>query len=1027
MTFHAREIVRHRLRCSLWFVSAALFAHSALALDPSKAMAQYIHDRWGAERGFLGGAIYAIRQSADGYLWIATERGLVRFDGFEFTLIQRPIAGAPPLGPVRGLVTDAEGNLWVRLDGPRLLLYRDGHFEDAFARFGVVESTITAMSYGNRDELILAGIGNHILRYQHGKFEIIAGADEAPGTVLSMAQTIDGRVWLGTRDDGLFGITQGNISKVSNELVNAKINTLFATDKGGLWIGTDNGMHLWNGNGLADPTLPASIHQLQILAISKDRDKNLWVGTSRGLLRITSAGTVSLALVDQVAGSDVAAICEDNEGDVWFGGSHGLERLRDGVFTSYSTAQGLPAEVNGPVYVDSEGRTWFAPAKGGLYWLKDGQVGRVSAAGLDDDVVYSISGGGGEVWLGRQRGGLTVLRDVAGSLVARTYLQADGMAQNSVYSVHRNRDGTVWAGTVSGGVSRLRDGVFTNYSVSDGLGSNFVSSIVEGFDGRMWFATPGGLGSFADGHWVNRSARDGLPSSDVRSVFEDAHHVLWIATANGLAALFDGRLQVPQNLPDSLREQIFGFAEDERGFLWIATTDHVLQVNRDRLRAESLDPTDVRSYGAVDGLEEVGAVRRNGSVASDSQGRIWFSLKHGLAVANTRLLLRNAVPVKVRIESISAGGAAIGLDGSPKIAPGGQSITFNYVGTSLSTPEKVVFRYKLDGSGQGWSNVVALRQVVFTNLDPGSYRFRAIASNGLGLWDGPETIFPFVIQPAFWQTWWFRFACLSACVLAIMALYHLRMVQLTHRLNALFRERLAERTRIAQDLHDTLLQGILSASMQLDVAQDQVAESSPAKPRLRRVLELMRQVTDEGRGALQGLRSSEKEGLSLEESFSRVRQELATDEKTGYRVIVHGVTRPLRPVIRDEAYRIGREALVNAFLHAQANSVELEVEYTGRFLRLVVRDDGCGVDPQVMDLGREGHWGLIGMRERSERVGATFKLRSRLGAGTEVEFRVPAVLAFESHAGSSFFRGLRWRGRNKVRPVAGDSKEEGSE
>jgi signal transduction histidine kinase len=244
------------------------------------------------------------------------------------------------------------------------------------------------------------------------------------------------------------------------------------------------------------------------------------------------------------------------------------------------------------------------------------------------------------------------------------------------------------------------------------------------------------------------------------------------------------------------------------------------------------------------------------------------------------------------------------------------------------------------------------------------------------------------------------------------------MLQLTHRLNSLFQERLDERTRIAQELHDTLLQGVLSASMQLDVAQDRLPDNSPAKPLLRRVLELMQQVTEEGRGALRGLRSTEMDSLSLEQSLSRVPQELFVDEKTSYRVIVQGATRRIRPVIRDEAYRISRESVVNAFLHAQANTVEVEVEYASRYLQVLVRDDGRGIDPKVLQSGREGHWGLVGMQERSKRIGAILKLRSRIGTGTEVELTIPAVLAFEGQPSSSMSRFPRWTGRKKFQTAA---------
>jgi signal transduction histidine kinase/ligand-binding sensor domain-containing protein len=1002
--------------------------NSARALDPTKSMSQYIDDRWGTDRGFLGGAIHVISQSADGFLWIGTERGLVRFNGFTFSLIQRPIPGSPPIGPVRGLVPDGEGNLWIRLDGPRLLLYRQGRFEDAFARLGLDVNTITAMSADGEGGVILTGIGNHTIRYHGGKIETIGNSNDAPGTVLSMAMTRDGRTWLGTRDDGLFVIDQGHITQISKELVDTKINALLTVDRRGLWIGTDSGVLYWDGSRLVNPGLPSSSKQLQIMAMSKDRDANLWVGTDHGLIRITRTGAVSFGLENQTGDNGVTAVCEDSEGDIWFGGSRGLERLRDGAFTTFSKAQGLPSENDGPVYVDPEGRAWFAPLSGGLYWLKNGHVGHVSVAGLDHDVIYTISGGEDEVWVGRQRGGLTLLtKGSGGSFVARTYTQADGIAQNSIYSVHRNRDGTVWAGTISGGVSRLKDDVFTNYSVTDGLASNFASSITEGFDGKMWFASPSGLESFNEGRWTNLSAQNGLPSNDVRSIFEDSKHSLWIATAGGLAVLSDGKLDVLQILPDALREQIFGIAQSDSGSLWFATSDHLLNINRDRLLAGSLNAEDIRSYGNSDGLQDFKAVRRDRSVTEDSVGRVWVSLKNALAVTDGKLLTRAAVPVGVRIESITAGGSPLSLQASPKIAAGNQSITFNYVGTSLSAPEQVRFRYKLDGSGEEWSDIVALRQVVYTHLGPGSYRFRVVASIGGDQWDGPETTFPFDIEPAFWQTWWFRVSCLAVCVLVIFAYYRLRMHQLTNRLNVLFQERLAERTRIAQELHDTLLQGVLSASMQLNVAEDQLPDGSPARPLLKRTLQLMGQVTEEGRRALHGLRTREDDNVNLERAFSRTRQELSADENVGYRIIVQGVARRIHPAIQDEVYRIGREALVNAFLHAQAKAVEVEVEYTSMFLRVLVRDDGCGIDPAVLHSGREGHWGLMGMRERSERIGASLKLRSRPGAGTEVELTVPGLIAFENQPENLISRRLPWLKRKRPESKARNSKEDGKD
>jgi signal transduction histidine kinase/ligand-binding sensor domain-containing protein len=1005
-------------------IAGICLAGTAHALNPAKDLAQYVHDRWSDDKGFVGGAVFAICQSQDGYLWIGTERGLVRFDGFEFTLIQQPIAGLPFIGSVRGLVTDAHGTMWIRPDGSHLLLYRNGKFENAMARFGLHEIAFTAMALDSRGELLLWGPQNRLLRFHNGQFRAYAVSPDIPGIVISAAETPEQKLLMGTRELGLVQVDHGRSTNVSGRLALTSVNTILPAESGSLWIGTDAGLELLDQRGLTNPAFLAPLAHLQILDLARDRNGNVWVGTGQGLIRITPSSSVSAELLDHKSDSEVTAIYEDRDGDIWFGGPHGIERLRDGMFTGYSSAQGLPNENAGCIYADADDRVWFAPLAGGLYWLKGGYVGRITIDGLDKDVVYSIDGGGDEVWLGRQRGGLTQLTRKGNAFVARTFTQADGLLQNSVYSVHRDRDGTVWAGTVSAGVSRLRNGVFTNYSVANGLESNAIFSIVEGQNNTMWFATPGGLESFAGGEWKNFTLADGLPSSNVRSIFEDSNHALWIATSNGLAFLAKGHIFAPKYVTDALREEIFGITEDRQGFLWIATSDHVLQVARDRLLNGSLTESDVQSYGTEDGLPGVQGVRRDRSVVTGSNGHIWLSLTRGLATADPFTIARNAAPVTVRIATVSAGGKMVNLTDSATLSPGTRSVTFNYADSNLSVPQRVRFRYTLDGSGQPWSDDVALRQVVFTNLGPGAYRFRIVASNGAGLWNGPETVVPFVVAPALWQTWWFRIVCLAMGCVAIIAMYRLRMAQLTQRLNVRFNDRLTERTRIAQELHDTLLQGVLSANLQLDVVEDRTPQDSPTKPMLKRVLELLSQVTREGRDALRGLRTADRHSLSLEASLSRVCQEFAADEKTSYRVASNAASRSLRPLIRDEIYRIGREAVVNAFLHAQASRIEVQLEYANRFIRLLVRDDGCGIDTRILDTGREGHWGLLGMRERSESIGATLKLRSRNGAGTEVELTVPATVAYESQSPTSVFWGVRWPDRSGLMPWAGRKRTE---
>lgn len=263
--------------------------------------------------------------------------------------------------------------------------------------------------------------------------------------------------------------------------------------------------------------------------------------------------------------------------------------------------------------------------------------------------------------------------------------------------------------------------------------------------------------------------------------------------------------------------------------------------------------------------------------------------------------------------------------------------------------------------------------------------------------------------PPFWRTWWFRLSLILAGVVLLFVLYRLHLRRVRKQLNLRFEERLAERTRIAQDLHDTLLQGVVSASMQLHVANEQLPEDSPAKPIVSRVMELMGQVVEEGRDAVRGLRTT-RENDNLETSFAEVGKQFATNGPRDYRVIVEGTHRQLRPIIRDEVYRIGREALANAFRHSQANKIEVELEYSTKHLRVLVRDDGAGIDPNVLHSGRDGHWGLAGMRERAESIGARFRVWSRARAGTEVELSIPSHIAFESAPPSGWLSRFRARG-----------------
>jgi len=996
--------------------------HTAYGIDPNRELSQYIRDQWGSAKGFPGGQVYAITQTGDGYLWIGSDKGLVRFDGLTFQLFQHANTPELPAGPVLGLLTDAEGRLWIRLRSPGILRYSEGKFADVASTLEQEERDITAMGRGSNGEVLLSALVNGTLRYSKSRFVRLAPPVALPNfLVISLAEGADGKIWMGTRDLGLFALNNGAISEIGKGLPDRKVNCLLPITNNELWIGTDNGVVRWNGAEITSAGLSPLLSHVQALTMIRDRDANVWVGTATGLLRVNAQGSATFAEGKARSGLAVTSLFEDREGNVWAGTSQGIERLRDSVFVTYSTAEGLPAENNGPLYLDAQNRAWFAPDSGGLYWLKDGKVERLTSAGLSGDVVYSITGAKDELWIGRQKGGLTHLLSKGDSYVAETYTQAQGLPQNSVYAVHRSRDGTVWAGTLSGGVSHFRAGKFTTYTTANGLAANTVDAILESADGTMWFATPNGVSSFSKGRWQTFAMREGLPSEKVNCLFEDSTGALWVGTDEGLAVHYAGHFSVPAKVPASLHEQVFGLVEDEMGSLWIATANHVLRVTRDNLLQGVLSEHDVNEYGPPDGLHGSEGIKRQNSVTTGPHGTIWFSLSGGISVVEPARLAKSSVPAIVHITAMAADGTAIDQRSPIRIPSTSQRISFSFAGISLAIPERVKFRYKLDSFDSAWSEPIAAGEAIYTNLSPGVYRFRVIASNSDGVWNSAEDMIGFEIAPALWQTWWFRIAVVLALGLTALAFYRMRLHQLTRQLNVRFEERLAERTLIAQELHDTLLQGFLSASMQLDVAVDQLPADSPARSRLSKVLELMRQVIDEGRNALRGLRSADGgASLDLEQAFSRTQQELGIVEEVAFRVIVEGSSRPMQPVVRDEVYRIGREALVNAFRHARAKNIQVDVAYLANHLRVLVRDDGCGIDPDVLLSGREGHWGLSGMRERAERIGARLKVRSRDGAGTEVELFVPSQIAFQGQPAS---RPLSWFAKLSGRQAATGSPE----
>jgi signal transduction histidine kinase/ligand-binding sensor domain-containing protein len=972
----------------------------ARALDPNRLPSQYVREQWTTEPRFPGGVVNGIAQTTDGYLWIGTDRGLIRFDGFNFRPVSLTSIAIASNVSILQLLTDAGGKLWIRPQGADLVRQREGKFESV--RYG--HGAITALSKDQHSGVLVSDIEQGTFRFTADDAQKL-GPTSPP--VISMTETADGKVWLGTLGAGLFFLTGGQATNVNAGLPDRKINSLLPIDDE-LWVGTDTGLYHGNGNGFRRLELPSFLGNVQVLSILRDHDSNMWLGTTRGLLRINGKG-ISFSEENELRGDGgINALFEDREGNLWIGGTRGLGRIRDSAFVTYSSVSDPRFEHNGPVYVDPEGRTWFAPAQGGLYILQNGRVQPVTSI-PPDEVVYSISGWADVVWAGRQRGGLTRLQFRNGAIASQSYTEANGLAQNSAYAVYVSRDGSAWAGTLNGGVSKFKDGRFTTYTTSNGLASNTVSSILETHDGAMWFATPSGLSSFSNGQWKTYTTAEGLPSPEVNCLFEDSSGTLWSGTSAGLAFLASERFQILHESPDVLREPAVGMAEDKSGRFWIATADHVLRVPRDKLLSGVVKTIDVREYGQADGLKSTEGVKRSRSVVADSAGRIWFSLSGGLSVVDPSQIDDNSVPALPHIEAITADNNTAILAAPVRIPPSPRRITFEYTGLSLAVPARVRFRYLLEGFDSSWSQPVAAREAVYTNLGAGAYRFRLVASNSEGLWNGPEAAIGFAVEPTLFETWWFRSAMVLCVGLVALAAYLIRMRQLTRLLNARFEERLAERVRVARELHDTLLQSFQGLLLRFQTAYALFdMRPADAKDVLGNSIDQTAQAITEGREAVQGLRASTVESNDLAQAITTLGEQLAAEARgatsVGMSVEVEGTPWNLHPIVRDEIYRVASEALRNAFRHAQAKQIEVEFRYDERQLRLRVRDDGKGMDATFLAAeGRAGHFGLHGMRERAKLMGGKLTVWTAAQSGTEIELIIPAAYANAASPRRSWF------------------------
>ena len=998
----------------------------ASALDPSLDISQYAHTSWTIRDGFVKGRIAAIAQTPDGYVWLGTEFGLLRFDGVRAVPWQPPAGEHLPSSVIRSLLAARDGTLWIgTFQG--LASWKDGKL----TQYQMLAGRAVGVLLEDHEGTVWA---NGFLLPSARLCAIRAGATQCYGEDGRFGQNVDsvyedtkGNLWVGART-GLWRLKPGpQIHYAMPRDASPYILGMTEDSNGTLVVSARGGVkQLVSGKADAYP-LSGVGRQFTPNQILRDHDGGIWIGTNeQGLLHVHQGRTDVFAKFDGLSGDAINALFEDREGNIWVSTLDGLDRFRDFAVPSISVPQGLSNNTVGSVLAAADGSVWLGTLNGLNQW-KDGKitiyrnhsaraaartgttgaVRDISESGLPDDGVDSVfqddhgqiwisslhgvayfengrfsrvaavpSGfvhsfaqdNKGHLWINHQDGGLLELSgDSLVDQIPWARLGHDNVAMTVLPDAMK---GGLWLGFWYGGVAYLKDGqVRASYAATDGLGEGHVMGLQLDSDGTLWAATQGGLSRIKDGHVATLASKNGLPCDTVHWMMEDNSHSVWLYTACGLVRVARSELDA-----------------------WAANPKHAMQ------------PT---VFDSSDGVRtEAVASVYSPRVAKSADGKLWFVSGDGVSVIDPRHIPVNTLPPPVHVEQITADRKTYWQNFSgdasssqPRLPPLVRDLEIDYTALSFVAPEKNRFRVKLEGWDRDWQDVGNRRQAFYNNLSPGNYRFRVTASNNSGVWNEAGTSLDFSIAPAYYQTNWFRATCIAAFMLLLWGLYRLRLRQMAQQFNVRMEERVGERTRIARDLHDTLLQSFHGLLLRFQTVSNELPPGD-TKEKLDSAIDQAAEAITEGRDAVQGLRSSTVETNDLALAIRAIGEELAADAVNGhsveFRVQVEGAPRNLHPILRDEVYRIAGEALRNAFRHAQAHQIEVEIRYDERQLRLRIRDDGKGIDQEFLKGGEPaGHFGLHGMRERAKLLGGKLTVWSELDSGTEVELSIPAAHAYE--------------------------------
>jgi signal transduction histidine kinase/ligand-binding sensor domain-containing protein len=983
-------VISHAVKRVASLLVASLLAVSAYALDPHKSLTQYSRTTWGQEDGLPQDTIRAIAQTTDGYLWLGTDEGLARFDGYDFRHYDKA-SGELPANSITALAAASDGTLWIGTSSGLTQHTAAGNnrFRSFTTRDGLPDDAISQLYEDHAGTLwIVAGI--YLSRYQNGRFTNFAPGQDLPITTARIIREDPAHdLWL-AGFTAVVKMTGDRFETVidGKALDGNIINAMLFDRHGDAWLGGNKGIIVRSPNGkMRRYSDRDGLPDTFIRALWEDRDGNIWAGTNSGIARLDGNRFVTPNTAEANDADPVRCLFEDREGDMWVGTNGGLSRYRDTVFTVYGKTEGMPSDEPNAIYQDRAGAIWVGFHESGLLRFGPGPQRRYTTRdGLPNNEIFSIrEASNGDLLIGA-RGGMVRMHD--GRFT--TFVPHDPLERLNVFDALEDGAGRIWLAT-PGGLAELTERASHTVFTSEPLLANAVVTLCADRDGSVW------AGMYGKGLWRVQgkdtrqfTSADGLSSDQIRSLYQDGDGTLWIATfGGGLDAYRDGKFQAFTAKDGLLSDNVARISDDGES-LWLSTTRGICRIAKQQLsefaarRRTRLEPV---NYGIEDGLRSAQCspsypVGGGGNRTMD--GRLWFTTTRGLAVFTPGAPHQKVLPPVVHVAEITANGHPMDLNQAARLDPSSERIQIRYAAIHLSAPERVQYSYRLESIDKDWVSAGTRRLINYNSVGHGNYRFTVRAEIPGGL--ASEQSYSFTVLPWFYETVWFRILCAALLLAAAWAVYQLRLSQIRYR----FALVLEERARLAREIHDTLAQGFVGISSQLDaVAMCMPDEKTPARKYLDLARRMARHSLTEARRAVMDLRSAALEDQDLAAAIQSGTRQWTAGSGVEVEVDVAGSRARIPEEMEQHLLRIAQEAVTNVLKHAGATRIWIKLHMEARKLYLRVQDNGRGFDQNGVFSTLGGHFGLIGMRERAERLGGELRLASHPGEGTEVEVSVP--------------------------------------